>query len=479
MPRFVEGCDRRQIALLPDYLDDYVSEDSPVRVVDVFIDELDLAALGFSGVVPEATGRPSYHPATLLKIYLYGYLNQVQSSRRLEREARRNIEVMWLTGKLAPDFKTIADFRRDNGDAIRAVCRQFVMLCRGIGLIGGATVAVDGSRFKAVNTRDKNYTPGAIRLRLEQVDASIARYLRMLDTADRQEERVAEMRVVRLSERLEALRRQMQQLKEMEQAIAEAPDHQVSLTDPDARAMATNGKGTGMVGYNVQTVVDAKHHLIVAHEVTNIGHDKHQLANMARQAKEVTGADGLTVLADRGYFSGEEVVACEAAGATPIVPKPLTSGAKADGRFGKQDFVYDAEQDHYTCPAGAKLTKANRRADHTEDFDFYRHLSACFTCPLRPQCTPTKLRRIRRWENEDVLDRMQARLDRMPDAMRTRRSLVEHPFGTIKGWMGRDHFRTRRLANVRTEMSLHVLAYNLKRAVAVLGTPALMTAMRG
>jgi len=207
MPRFVEGCDRRQIALLPDCLDDYVSEDSPVRVVDVFIDELDLAALGFSGVVPEATGRPSYHPATLLKIYLYGYLNQVQSSRRLEREARRNIEMMWLTGKLAPDFKTIADFRRDNGDAIRAVCRQFVMLCRGIGLIGGATVAVDGSRFKAVNTRDKNYTPGAIRLRLEQVDASIARYLRMLDTADRQEERVAEMRVARLRERLRCVAR--------------------------------------------------------------------------------------------------------------------------------------------------------------------------------------------------------------------------------------------------------------------------------
>src|SRR6266536_3004549 len=379
MRRFVEGCDRRQIALLPDCLDDYVSEDSPVRVVDVFIDELDLAALGFSGVVPEATGRPSYHPATLLKIYLYGYLNQVQSSRRLEREARRNIEVMWLTGKLAPDFKTIADFRRDNGDAILAACRQFVVVGRGLGLNSGAR---------------------------------------------------------------EALRRQMQQLKEMEQAIAEARDHQVSLTDPDARAMATNGKGTGMVGYNVQTVVDAKHHLIVAHEVTNIGHDKHQLANMARQAKEVTGADGLTVLADRGYFSGEEVVACEAAGATPIIPKLLTSGAKADGRFGKQDFVYDAEQDHYTCPAGAKRTKANRRADHTEDFDFYRHLSACFTCPLRPQCTPTKLRRIRRWKNEDVLDRMQARLDRIPDAMRTRRSLVEHPFGTIKGWMGRDHFRT-------------------------------------
>ena len=479
MPRFVGGFDRRQITLLPNCLDDYVTKDNPVRVVEAFIDELDLAELGFTGVVPEATGRPSYHPATLLKIYLYGYLNQVQSSRRLEREAGRNIELMWLTGKLAPDFKTIADFRRNNGDAIRATCRSFVVLCRQLGLIGGATVAIDGSRFKAVNTRDKNYTPGAVRLRMEQVDASIARYLRMLDTADRQEDRVAELRVARLSERLEALRRQMQQLRTMEQAVAEAPDHQVSLTDPDARAMATNGKGTGMVGYNVQTAVDAKHHLIIAHEVTNVGHDRTQLANMARQAKEVTGANGLIVLADRGYFSGEEVVACEAAGATPIVPKPLTSGAKADGRFGKQDFIYDAEQDHYTCPAGAKLTKAKRRADHTEDFDFYRHLSACFTCPLRPQCTPTKLRRIRRWENEDVLDRMQARLDRMPDAMRTRRSLIEHVFGTIKDWMGRDHFRTRRLANVRTEMSLHILAYNLKRAAAVLGTTALVAAMRG
>jgi transposase len=287
-------------------------------------------------VVPEATGRPSYHPATLLKIYLYGHLNQVQSSRRLEREAQRNIELIWLTGKLAPGFKTIADFRRDNGEATRAVCRQFVLLCRGIGLIGSATVAVDGSRFKAVNTRDKNYTPGAIRLRMEQVDVSITRYLGMLDTADRQEDRVAELRIGRLTERLGALRRQMRQLQVMERVVADAPDHQVSLTDPDAWAMATNGKGTGMVGYNVQTVVDAKHHLIIVHEVTNVGHDKHQLANMARQTKEVTGANGLTVLADRGYFSGEEVVACEAAGATLIVPKPLTSGAKADGRFGKR-----------------------------------------------------------------------------------------------------------------------------------------------
>jgi transposase len=260
--RFVEGEDRRQGILLPEYLDDYVAEDNPVRVIEMFVDELDLATLGFEGVVPEATGRPAYHPAVLLKIYLYGYLNQVQSSRRLEREAQRNIELMWLIGRLAPDFKTIADFRRDNGAAIGATCRSFVMMCRQLGLIGGGTVAVDGSRFKAVNTRDRNYTPGAIRLRMDQVDASIARYLKMLDTADRQEEPVAQMRVRRLNDRLEALRRQMRQLQMMEKAVAAAPDHQVSLTDPDARAMATNGKGTGVVGYSVQAAVDEKHHLI-------------------------------------------------------------------------------------------------------------------------------------------------------------------------------------------------------------------------
>ena len=475
MSGFVEGNGRRERLLLPACLDDYVAEDNPVRIVDVFIGELDLLALGFAG--PAATGRPGYSPATMLKLYLYGYLNQVQSSRRLEREAGRNVECMWLTGKLAPDFKTIADFRRANGEAIRVVCRQFVTLCRKIGLIAGGMVAVDGSRFKAVNTRDKNYTPGAIRLRMEQVDASIARYLGMLDTADRQEDQVAEMRIGRLTERLETLRRQMRELQTMERAVADAPDHQISLTDPDARAMATNGKGTGMVGYNVQAAVDAKHHLIVAHEVTNVGHDRSQLANMARQTKEVTGAHGLTVLADRGYFSGEEVVACEAAGVRPIVPKPLTSGAKADGRFGKQDFIYQPETDTYRCPAGEQLIW--RYTTVEKGLTLSRYWSSnCGNCAMKAMCTPSKQRRITRWEHEAVIEAMQRRLDEMPNAMRVRRSIIEHVFGTIKGWMGRDHFRTLTLAKVGAEMSLHVLAYNLKRAIAVLGTPALMAAIR-
>jgi transposase len=476
MAGFIEGEDRRGRLLLPDCLDDYVGEDNLVRVVDVFVDELDLATLGFAG--PAATGRPGYSPATMLKLYLYGYLNRVQSSRRLEREAGRNVECMWLTGKLAPDFKTIADFRRDNGAAIRAVCNRFVILCREIGLIAGGTVAVDGSRFKAVNTRDKNYTPGAIRLRMEQVDASIARYLAMLDTADRQEDEVAEMRISRLSERLEALRRQMRELQTMERAVADAPDHQVSLTDPDARAMATNGKGTGIVGYNVQAAVDAKHHLVVVHEVTNVGHDRSQLANMARQTKKMTGADGLTVLADRGYFSGEEVVACEAVGVRPIVPKPLTSGAKADGRFGKQDFIYQSDTDTYRCPAGEQLIWRFTTVENGLKLSRYWS-SNCGTCAMKAKCTPSKQRRISRWEHEAVIEAMQRRLDEMPNAMRVRRSIVEHVFGTIKDWMGRGHFLTRKLANVATEMSLHVLAYNLKRAVAVLGTSALMAAIRG
>jgi len=253
--RFVEGEDRRQPLLLPESLDDYVTEDNPVRVVEVFIDELDLGTLGFEGMQPAATGRPAYHPSTLLKIYLYGYLNRVQSSRRLEREAQRNIELMWLTGRLAPDFKTIANFRRDNGAAIRAVCAQFVVLCRQLGLFTRAVVAIDGSKFKAVNNRDKNFTVTKVAKRIEQVDASIARYLAALDRADRDESDLAEAKTTRIKDKIAGLRRQMQALKAMEQTVQDAPDRQVSLTDPDARSMATSGRGTGMVGYNVQSTI--------------------------------------------------------------------------------------------------------------------------------------------------------------------------------------------------------------------------------
>lgn len=290
---------------MPESLDDYVTDTNPVRVVDVFVDELDLGRLGFDGIVPAETGRPAYHPSVLLKLYIYGYLNRIQSSRRLEREAQRNVELMWLTGRLTPDFKTIANFRKDNGKAIRGVCRQFVVLCQQLGLFAEALVAIDGSKFKAVNNRDRNFTSAKLKRRMEEIESSISRYLAALDTADRQEPAVAQVKAERLRDKIETLKAKMQELKEIEVQLNETPDKQLSLTDPDARSMKT--RGTGMVGYNVQAAVDAKHHLIVTHEVTNDGVDRDQLSSMAKQARAAMGVEILSAVADRGYFKGEEM----------------------------------------------------------------------------------------------------------------------------------------------------------------------------
>jgi transposase len=475
MKRFIQGEDRTQATLLPELLDDYVSDTNPVRVVDVFVDELDLGKLGFERVDPASTGRPSYHPAILLKIYIYGYLNRIQSSRRLEREAQRNVELMWLTGRLMPDFKTIANFRKDNGKAIRSVCRQFVVICQQLGLFSEALVAIDGSKFKAVNNRDRNFTSTKLQRRMEEIESSINRYLSALETADRQEPSVAQARTERLQDKIAALKVQMQALKEVEVRLNETPDKQISLTDPDARSMRT--RGTGVVGYNVQTAVDAKHHLIVAHEVNNDGSDRDQLSSMAIQARDAMGTQQLTVVADRGYFKGEEILACENTGITAIIPKPLTSGSKAEGRFGKQDFVYMAQDDEYRCPAGQRLIRHSKSVEDGMTLHGY-WTTACHGCTIKAQCTTGKERRIKRWEHEAVLDEVQARLDHKPEMMKVRRETVEHPYGTLKAWMGATHFLTKTLDRVSTEMSLHVLAYNLKRVMKLLGTGTLMEAMK-
>jgi transposase len=475
MKRFIEGESRTQSILLPASLEDYVADTNPVRVVDVFVDELDLGKLGFDGVDPAATGRPSYHPAVLLKLYIYGYLNRIQSSRRLEREAQRNVELMWLTGRLVPDFKTIANFRKDNGKAIRAVCRQFVVLCQQLGLFSEALVAIDGSKFKAVNNRDRNFTSAKLQRRMEEIESSINGYLAALDSADRQEPAVAQTRAARLQDKIAALRAQMQALKGIEVRLNETADKQISLTDPDARSMKT--RGTGVVGYNVQTAVDAKHHLIVAHEVTNVGIDRDQLSAMATLARSAMGAQELTAVADRGYFKSEEILACQEAGITVIVPKTVTSNATADGRFGKADFIYDARKNEYRCPAGERLIW--RYSTVEDGLKLHRYWSShCQTCTMKDRCTPSKQRRVSRWEHEAVLEAMQTRLDHAPEMMRVRRQTVEHPFGTIKAWMGATHFLTKTLDRVRAEMSLHVLAYNLKRVMKLLGNDALMDAMR-
>ncbi len=476
MSGFIEGENRTQATLFPEQLDEYVTEENPVRVIDVFVDELDLKSLGFK-TSPEDTGRLGYHPATMLKLYVYGYLNQVQTSRRLEREAQRNVELMWLTGRLAPDFWTIAEFRKNNGPAIRKVCREFVLICRKLELFTDAFVAIDGSKFKAVNNRDRNFTKAKMKRRLEQLDASIARYLSQMESADRVDEQRYKQKSERLKDKIVKLKEEIKRLQELEKEMLAAPDKQLSLTDPDARSMKTSGRGTGIVGYNVQTAVDTKHHLIVAHEVTNTCHDFTQLSKMAKQAKAAIGAEGLEVVADRGYFEGEQILACDKAGITTYLPKPQTSNNQAKGLFGKRDFHYVAEDDEYRCPAGERLPW--RMTTQERGKTLHRYWSSnCQTCSMKSRCTTSKQRRVSRWEHEGVLEALEARLDKEPERMRVRRQTAEHPFGTLKAWMGSTHFQMKTLNRVRTEMSLHVLAYNLKRVINILGVRPIIKAVQ-
>lgn len=475
MKRFISGESRSQATLFPELLDDFVSEDNPVRAIEAFVEALDLRRLGFKGIDPQATGRPAYHPAVLLKIYLYGYLNRVQSSRRLEREAQRNVELMWLTERLAPDFKTIADFRKHNGKAIRATCRDFVVLCRRLGLFSQAIVAIDGSKFKAVNNRDRNFTFAKMKRRAEEIEKSIEGYLRQLDSADQGTPAVTEAQAEKLKDKILALTEEVQQLQAIELQRTQAPDKQVSLTDPDSRSMTA--RGTGLVGYNVQTAVDSRHHLIVAHEVTNVGSDRSQLSRMAKQARDASGIKELNVVADRGYFKGEEILACHKIGITTYLPKPKTSPSQAKGMFPREAFLFIPESNEYRCPAGERLIWRFQNVEKGQTLHCYWS-STCPTCTRKGQCTTGKYRRIKRWEHEDVLEAVQSRLDQKPEMMRLRRQTVEHPFGTLKAWMGATHFLTKSLKNVSTEMSLHVLAYNMKRVMKILGTKSLIQAMR-
>ena len=476
MSRFIKGESRSQITLFPEAVDEYIEEDNPVRVIDVFVDDLDLSALGFK-TEPADTGRPAYHPGVMLKLFIYGYLNRVQSSRRLEREAGRNVELMWLLGRLAPDFKTIADFRKNNTKAIRRVCREFVLLCRKLDLFTDSLVAIDGSKFKAVNNRNRNFTKAKIKARLKQIDESIKRYLGQIASADRVDGARAKVKKEGLNEKIAKLKQEVEQLNETERELEETPDGQVSHTDPEARSMATSGRGSGIVGYNVQAAVDSKHHLILAHEVTNQGHDRAQLLNMSSQAKAVLDVDELTVVADRGYYSGEEIKLCEEAGIKTYLPKPQTSGNQARGYFGKRDFIYHPKDDEYECPAGERAIYRFAREENGKMIRRYWS-SACMHCAMKSQCTTGKNRRISRWEHEFILDDLDVRMERAPDMMKVRRSTVEHPFGTIKSWMGSTHFQMRTIKRVSAEMSLHVLAYNLKRVINILGTKQLIEAIQ-
>lgn len=477
MAGFIEGVQRSQAVLFPERLEDWIGEDDLVRVVNLFVDELDMSDLGFVRSISARTGRPGYHPAALLKLFIYGYLNRIPSSRRLEREAGRNVEVMWLIARLVPDHKTIAEFRRTNGPAIRKTCAQFVELCRRIGVMKGDCLAIDGSKFKAVNNRDRNFTRNKIASRLAHLEADVERYINEMVRIDRQEEGEARAgKVQHLARRYGRIRQEIARLKAMDKALADAPDGQISLTDPDARAMATGARHSGMVGYNVQTTVDTESHLIVTHKVTNQGFDRDQLSPTAIAVREALHRDDLHAIADKGYFSGPEILACHEAGITATVPRPATSGNAAKGMYVKADFAYDAARDVYVCPAGEELIYRYTTEERGVQVRRY-WINECQTCPLQSRCTTGTERRITRWEYEHLIDAMREKLSRDTDPMTLRRCTVEHPFGTIKAWMGHTHFLTRTLKNVRTEMALNVLVYNIKRVVSLIGIRRLMQAI--
>lgn len=476
---YIEGHSRDQMLLLPASVDDYVSADNPVRFIAAFVDDLDLGELGFDRSRPKRTGRPGYDPADLLKLYLYGYLNRVRSSRCLAAETARNLEVIWLLGGLRPDFRTIADFRKTNRAAFKPLFRSFVLLCRRLDLFGRELVAVDGTRLKAVNSRKRNFTRQKLAGWIKLADERIEAYLARLDLADRAEAEAegAARRAAALEAKIARMRERRELHSAMLADLVASGESQLSLTDPDARGMATSPK-VG-VGYNAQVAVDARHKLIVEQYVTNAGSDLGFLAQTASAAREILGVEQIDAVADKGYYKGEDIATCEDVGVVPYVVRPQRGPGINEGYFAKSEFRYDADEDCYTCPGGQRLdpyTRSQKPNGHVTIR--YANMRACGTCALKPQCASGTRRSIDRWEGEAVLERMAERLAARPDIIDRRRETVEHPFGTIKQWMNQGAFLMRGLANVNAEFSLTALAYNLRRAINILGIPALLGAVR-
>ena len=471
----ISGEDRLQLLLLPEAVGDYVGPDNPVRFIDAFVDGVDLEGAGFQRVHSKATGRPDYAPSDLLKLYIYGYLNRIRSSRRLEVETQRNLEVIWLLRRLQPDFKTIADFRRDNRSAFRSVFHEFVRLCRELGLYGRELVAVDGTRIKAVNNRDRNFTHNKLRRELQRADERLERYLKQMDEADTEDSDGRLRRVEELDRKIAALRERRASLEAHHEKLQASGEEQLSLTDPDSRSMHP-GSGVG-VGYNIQVAVDTKHSLIAEQQVHSKVSDLGLLAETAVAARENLGVDHIEAVADKGYYKIGDINACEAGGVTPYVPKPARNSTHhTRGHFKKSEFRYHADTDTYLCPGGHRLEPLYVNDSGAEKLFQYANRAACRGCPLRRRCTDNTHRRISRYENEAVMDRMATRLAARPDMLARRRECVEHPFGSIKQWMGQGAFLTRRLENVRGEFSLTALAYNLRRAINLVGIPALIAA---
>jgi len=469
------GLDRSQTLLFPERLEDYIGPENPVRFLDAFVGSLPLHVLGFAKAQVAATGRPPYDPAALLKLYLYGYLHRIRSSRLLEAECQRNVEVIWLLGKLVPDHKTIADFRKDNLQPLRAVSRQFTLLCRQLKLFGGELLAVDGSKFGAVNARDQNYNAARLEELIARADARLAEYLEQLDRTDAAEPATESLDQTQLAAKIAALREKQEWHKELLAQLQDGEEKQISVSDPDTRKMPT-AHGT-IVGYNAQVAVDAKHKLIAAEDVTNQVTDYQQLANVAIAAKANLEVKAAEVLADAGYYNAAEVDRCAEQGLTAYIPKADTSANTARGLYGKSRFKYDATKDVYVCPAGGELTHRFNTYELGRELRYYR-ASGCKGCALKPQCTRNKANRtITREANEGLMEAMAARMAAQPEKFKLRKTLAEHPFGTIKRWFGYTHFLMKGLEKVRTEWSLTTLAYNLKRVLNLVSFETLMAAV--
>ena len=478
---YIAGSDRGEALLLPEVLDDYIAPENPVRFIDAFIGQLDLSKAGFTNAQLNETGRPPYDPGDLLRLYLYGYLNRVRSSRGLEREAARNLELIWLLRKLRPDFKTVADFRRDNGKAIKAVCREFILLCRKLELFGGELVAIDSTKIKAQNSKGRNYNEAKLKVLLAEIENKVSAYLQELDQSDAQEEgngagsEQQRLSAEELKQKIAQLKERKKELQSLAQGLEKSGATQVSVTDPDSRAMSM-GRGS-TVGYNVQTAVDAKHSLIVDTHVTNTTSDLNALGIMAIKTQEALEVKNLSVVADKGYYNGKEVLVCDTIGVTAYVAKPLTSANTALGLYGKESFKYDARNNCYICPAGQKLTYRFATNEKGRAIYYYR-ASDCKSCPLKTKCTRNKENRtITRLAAEEVQERMAERVAANPQIMRRRKAIIEHCFGTIKRSLGYDCFLCRGMSRVATEVNLTVLAYNLKRVCNLVGVSNLIAAV--
>ena len=472
---FIKGTPRSDVLLFPQAIDDYVSDDNPVRFIDAFVEGLDLEELGFSRTTPAHTGRPAYDPVDLLKLYIYGYINRTRSSRLLERETHRNLELIWLMRKLRPDFKTISDFRKDNAEAIKKLCREFTLLCKRLELFGGELVAIDGSKFKAQNSKGRNFTDKKLDKTIKEIDKKIEGYLDELDEADEEEAEVTTPTAEQLKEKIEELRKRRAKHEQTREQLAESGQSQISLTDPDSRSMKV-AQGTDLC-YNVQTVVDSKHKLIVEHEVTNDPTDQAQLSKMALMAKHLLGVEELEVVADRGYYDGAEVKKCEEAGITVYVAKQQTSANKKLGLFTKEDFRYDRQKDCYQCPAGKLLRYRSESYELGRQIRYYS-TNECRQCDIKQQCTRNKrVRRISRWVDEEILERMSQRVRVNPEKMKKRKELAEHPYGTMKRGMASGYFLMRGIKKVAGEMSLTILGYNIKRVLNILGVEKMIEAV--